>query len=84
MGHKVRRKEKHEIASKKHDSVAYAKAVLHTIGMYELSRDKRVAVITAPVEGCSIRSTVRMTGVAKETILRLPSAVTQNRPMVVT
>lgn len=32
---------------------------------------KRVAVISALVEGCSVRSTVRMTGVAKGTILRL-------------
>lgn len=36
-----------------------------------LSIDKKVAVITALVEGCSINSTVRMTGVAKTTILRL-------------
>jgi hypothetical protein len=32
---------------------------------------KKVAVISALVEGCSIRSTSRMTGVAKGTILRL-------------
>jgi len=36
-----------------------------------LSMDKKVAVITALVEGCSVRSTSRMTGVAKSTILRL-------------
>lgn len=36
-----------------------------------LSTEKKVAVITALVEGCSINSTVRMTGVAKTTILRL-------------
>ena len=36
-----------------------------------LSNDKKVAVITALVEGCSVRSTSRMTGVAKGTILRL-------------
>jgi hypothetical protein len=36
-----------------------------------LSIGKKVAVITALVEGCSVRSTSRMTGVAKSTILRL-------------
>jgi hypothetical protein len=36
-----------------------------------ISMDKRVAVVTALVEGCSIRSTVRMTGVSKGAILRL-------------
>lgn len=39
--------------------------------MYKLSMDKRVAVITALVEGCSVRSTSRMTGVSKGAILRL-------------
>lgn len=39
--------------------------------MNRLSKDKRVAVVSALVEGCSINSTVRMTGVAKTTILRL-------------
>lgn len=38
---------------------------------YVLSIAKKVAVISALVEGCSIRSTSRMTGVAKGTILRL-------------
>jgi IS1 family transposase len=33
-----------------------------------LSRDKQIAVISALVEGCSIRSTMRMTGVNRETI----------------
>jgi len=32
---------------------------------------KRVAVVSALIEGCSIRSTVRMTGVAKNTIAKL-------------
>jgi len=36
-----------------------------------LSIDKKTAVLAALVEGCSINSTVRMTGVAKWTILRL-------------
>lgn len=33
-----------------------------------LSRDKQIAVVSALVEGCSIRSTERMTGVNRETI----------------
>src|SRR5580692_51450 len=36
-----------------------------------LSIEQKTAVVTALVEGCSIRSTSRMTGVAKSTILRL-------------
>ncbi len=36
-----------------------------------LSASKKVAVISALVEGCSVRSTSRLTGVAKGTILRL-------------
>jgi IS1 family transposase len=40
-----------------------------------ISTEKRVAVITALVEGCSIRSTVRMTGVSKGAILRLLESV---------
>src|SRR2546426_849953 len=43
--------------------------------MNRLSMDKKVAVISALVEGCSVRSTVRMTGVAKGTILRLLAEV---------
>jgi hypothetical protein len=39
--------------------------------MNRLSTAKRVAVISALVEGCSVRSTSRLTGVAKGTILRL-------------
>jgi IS1 family transposase len=39
--------------------------------MNQLSTAKRVQVIAALVEGSSIRSTERMTGVAKHTILRL-------------
>ena len=42
---------------------------------YVLSMAKKTAVITALVEGCSIRSTSRMTGVAKGTILRLLAEV---------
>jgi len=39
--------------------------------MNRLPITKRVAVISALVEGCSVRSTSRLTGVAKGTILRL-------------
>jgi len=39
--------------------------------MNRLSTGKRVAVLSALVEGCSVRATSRMTGVAKGTILRL-------------
>jgi IS1 family transposase len=42
-----------------------------------LSIAKKTAVITALVEGCSVRSASRMTGVAKGTILRLLSEVGQ-------
>jgi len=41
------------------------------VSMKKLSRDDRVRVIAALVEGCSIRSTVRMTGVAKNTVVKL-------------
>ena len=43
--------------------------------MKRLSAEKKVQVIAALVEGCSIRSTSRLTGVAKSTILRLLEAV---------
>ncbi len=39
--------------------------------MKKLSTEKRAAVIRALVEGCSIRSTVRMTGVSKNTVAKL-------------
>lgn len=41
------------------------------VNMNRLPIAKRVAVLTALVEGCSIRATVRMTGVAKNTIVKL-------------
>ncbi len=43
--------------------------------MNKLSTAKRVAVISALVEGCSVRSTSRLTDVAKGTILRLLAEV---------
>ena len=42
-----------------------------------LTTEKRVAVVSALVEGCSIRSTVRLTGVAKDTVLKLLKQVGQ-------
>jgi IS1 family transposase len=36
-----------------------------------ISNDKKIAVLTALVEGCSVRSTSRMTGVSKGAVLRL-------------
>lgn len=39
--------------------------------MNKLTREQRVNVINCLIEGCSIRSTVRMTGVAKKTVMRL-------------
>jgi len=39
--------------------------------MNKLNLDKRTTVISALVEGCSIRSTERMTGVHRDTIMRL-------------
>jgi hypothetical protein len=39
--------------------------------MNKLSNEKRAAVARALVEGCSIRSTVRMTSVAKNTVVKL-------------
>ena len=45
--------------------------------MNTLTTEKRVAVISALVEGGSIRSTVRLTGVAKDTVLKLLKQVGQ-------
>src|SRR5258706_9693117 len=39
--------------------------------MNRLNSNKRAAVIAALIEGCSIRSTCRLTGVSKPTVLRL-------------
>src|SRR5256885_10019459 len=43
----------------------------HNSGMNKLNTADRVAVIGALVEGNSINSTVRMTGISKPTILKL-------------
>jgi hypothetical protein len=42
----------------------------YIIGMNRLSKERRAQVVAALVEGNSIRSTVRMTGVAKGTVLK--------------
>ena len=39
--------------------------------MNQLNREQRARVLSCLIEGCSIRSTVRMTGTAKKTVLRL-------------
>jgi IS1 family transposase len=39
--------------------------------MNKISMDKKIAVVAALCEGCSVRSTVRLTGVSKGAILRL-------------
>lgn len=39
--------------------------------MNRLDSKTHTQVISAPLEGCSIRSTVRMTGVSKKTVVRL-------------
>jgi IS1 family transposase len=41
------------------------------VSMNKLNTADRVRVVSALVEGCSIRATVRMTGVAKNTIVKL-------------
>jgi IS1 family transposase len=43
--------------------------------MNKLTTAKRVAVVSALVEGCSVRATTRLTGVSKGAILRLLAAV---------
>jgi IS1 family transposase len=43
----------------------------HNILMNRLTSEQRTRVISSLIEGCSIRSTVRMTGVAKKTVMRL-------------
>ena len=39
--------------------------------MNRLSRERQAQVVAALVEGCSIRATVRLTGVAKNTVIKL-------------
>lgn len=44
---------------------------MYTIGMNKISIERKTQVITALVEGNSIRATCRMTGTAKGTVTRL-------------
>src|SRR2546427_8444908 len=39
--------------------------------MNKLTHDQLIQVVNCLIEGCSIRSTVRMTGVAKKTVMRV-------------
>jgi hypothetical protein len=43
--------------------------------MYVLPRDKQVEIIAALTEGCSIRPVERLTGVHRDTIMRLGLSV---------
>src|SRR5580704_12183439 len=43
----------------------------HTVDMNRMNTARRAQVIRCLIEGCSINSTVRMTGAAKHTVLKL-------------
>ena len=43
--------------------------------MNKLPLDKQITALTALSEGCSIRSVVRMTGVHRDTIMRLQARI---------
>ena len=43
----------------------------HTVYMNRMNTARRASVIRCLIEGCSINSTVRMTGAAKHTVLKL-------------
>lgn len=45
------------------------------VSMNRLSREKRVSIVAALVEGCSIRATARMCRASKNTVLKLLAAV---------
>jgi IS1 family transposase len=47
------------------------KPVKHNYRMNRLDSETRTKVINCLIEGCSIRATVRITGVAKKTVMRL-------------
>jgi IS1 family transposase len=49
--------------------------LLHNTRMNRLDSEARGRVINCLVEGCSIRATVRMTGVAKKTVMRVLAEV---------
>ena len=54
-----------------HFSPDHAKALWHSIGMNKLEAKTREQVLSCILEGCSIRATVRMTGVCKKAVMRL-------------
>src|SRR5207249_4787698 len=51
--------------------LAMLKRLMHNTHMNRLDNARRSQVIRCLVEGTSIRATVRMTGVAKKTVMRL-------------
>jgi IS1 family transposase len=55
----------------KHFYIDMRKRIMHNNDMNKLTSKAREQVINCLIEGCSIRSTVRMTGVAKKTVMRL-------------
>ena len=54
-----------------HFVLDYAKALPYSYPMNRLDRTTRIQVLTCILEGCSIRATVRMTGVCKKAVMRL-------------
>jgi len=50
---------------------SYARKHIIIFNMNKLNTERRAQVISALVEGCSIRSTTRMMGVAKNTVIKL-------------
>jgi IS1 family transposase len=50
---------------------------VHTLSMNNLPIERQIAVISALVEGNSICATVRMTGVAKDTVIKLLAKIGQ-------
>ena len=50
---------------------------MHTLGMNNLPIERQIAVISVLVEGNSIRATVRTTGVAKDTVIKLLAKIGQ-------
>ena len=50
---------------------------MHTLRMNNLPMERQIAVISALVEGNSVRATVRMTGVAKDTVIKLLARIGQ-------
>lgn len=51
-------------------SLDYARTLMHNISMNKLPIEKRVAILSALIEGCSMRSTSRMVGVSINTVTK--------------